>query len=195
LKGHNGIDFAVVTGTKVYACDPGIVSVVRADSGGYGTHVRVDHDWGQSIYGHFSKPLVSVGQAIQAGDCIGLSGNTGNSTGPHLHFEIRPDYISPSNGYAGAIDPLPLLQQAGFSPGNIPTPEPPLVLILGQVTADLLNVRTGPGINYPVIGQVKKNEFINIVGLVGREIWLMLDNGYYCAAHHNGYVYVKLLKP
>ena len=85
---HKGIDWATPTGTPVYASCGGTVS--RAGWGsGYGYVVYIDHEDGrQTRYGHLSKVLVSVGQTVKQGEKIALSGNTGISTGPHLHFEI-----------------------------------------------------------------------------------------------------------
>lgn len=86
---HNGIDGRAATGTPVYAVDDGIVQVAKDNPTGYGLYIAIDHGiWG-SLYGHLSKFVVKVGQKVAAGDIIGYSGNTGQSTGSHLHFEIR----------------------------------------------------------------------------------------------------------
>ncbi len=88
---HKGIDWAVPTGTAVFASCGGTVS--RAGWGsGYGYVVYIDHEDGrQTRYAHLSKVLVKTGQTVKQGDRIALSGNTGVSTGPHLHFEILID--------------------------------------------------------------------------------------------------------
>ena len=86
---HKGIDIAVSTGTSVMATSGGTVTVAGWQSG-YGYVVYIDHGNGVvSRYGHLSKILVSVGDTVSQGEVIARSGNTGNSTGPHLHFEIR----------------------------------------------------------------------------------------------------------
>lgn len=86
---HKGIDWATPTGTAVMASSGGTVSVAGWQSG-YGYVVYINHpDGKQTRYGHLSKVLVSVGQQVKQGQKIALSGNTGRSTGPHLHFEIR----------------------------------------------------------------------------------------------------------
>ena len=86
---HKGVDWATPTGTSVYASCGGTVTKAGWGSG-YGYVVYIDHEDGkQTRYGHLSKVLVSVGQKVKQGDRIALSGNTGVSTGPHLHFEIR----------------------------------------------------------------------------------------------------------
>lgn len=85
---HKGVDWATATGTPVYASSGGVVA--RAGWGsGYGYCVYINHpDGRQTRYGHLSKVLVSAGQSVSQGQRIALSGNTGVSTGPHLHFEI-----------------------------------------------------------------------------------------------------------
>lgn len=86
---HKGVDWAVPTGTPVKASCGGTVTKAGWGSG-YGYVVYIDHEDGkQTRYGHLSRVLVSVGQKVKQGDRIALSGNTGVSTGPHLHFEMR----------------------------------------------------------------------------------------------------------
>ena len=89
-KGHGGMDLAVPTGTPIRAALPGTVVVSKYNAGGYGYYVMIDHGNGlATLYGHCSKLLAKVGQTVEAGDIIALSGSTGRSTGPHLHFEAR----------------------------------------------------------------------------------------------------------
>ncbi len=89
-RGHSGMDLAVPTGTSVRAALPGTVTVSTYNRGGYGYYVMIDHGNGLStLYGHNSQLLARVGQTVEAGDVIALSGSTGRSTGPHLHFEVR----------------------------------------------------------------------------------------------------------
>ena len=89
-KGHSGMDLAVPTGTSVRAALPGTVTVSTYNQGGYGYYVMIDHGNGLStLYGHNSQLLARVGQTVEVGDVIALSGSTGRSTGPHLHFEVR----------------------------------------------------------------------------------------------------------
>ena len=87
--GHTGMDLAVPMGTPVRAALPGTVRVAKYDSS-YGYYVTIGHENGLiTLYAHNSRLLVSPGQTVQAGDVISLSGSTGRSTGPHLHFEVR----------------------------------------------------------------------------------------------------------
>ena len=85
---HNGVDIAVPTGTKVKAIAAGTV-IHSASRGGYGNLVTIDHGQGMlSLYGHNSELDVRVGDRVEAGQTVALSGSTGRSTGPHLHFEL-----------------------------------------------------------------------------------------------------------
>lgn len=89
-RGHTGIDLAVPKGTPIRAALPGTVTTSKYNAGGYGYYVMIDHGGGLStLYAHCSQLLVRVGQTVQAGDIIALSGSTGRSTGPHLHLEVR----------------------------------------------------------------------------------------------------------
>ena len=86
---HQAIDWATPTGTAIWASSGGTVTVAGWQSG-YGYVVYINHpDGNQTRYGHLSKILVSTGQKVKQGQKIALSGNTGRSTGPHLHFELR----------------------------------------------------------------------------------------------------------
>ena len=87
---HNGQDFAVPIGTEVYATGDGTVYEAQWSKSGLGNCVVIDHGYGfRTIYGHLSKIIVAEGAKIKRGDLIGLSGNTGLSTGPHLHYEVH----------------------------------------------------------------------------------------------------------
>lgn len=87
---HGGIDFPCPTGTPVYAADSGYVSIAKNLTYSYGRYIQINHGNGIStLYAHNSQLCVSVGQAVEKGDLIAYSGSTGNSTGPHCHFEVR----------------------------------------------------------------------------------------------------------
>ncbi|WP_228989349.1 LysM peptidoglycan-binding domain-containing M23 family metallopeptidase [Streptomyces sp. DH8] len=107
---HTGSDFQAASGTPVLAIGPGTV-VSAGNSGSYGNEVVIKHEDGMySQYAHQSALNVSVGQTVAGGQQIGLSGSTGNSTGPHLHFEVR---TGPS--YGSDVDPIAYLRQHGVS--------------------------------------------------------------------------------
>ena len=95
---HKGVDWALPIGTAVVASNAGTVTKAGWASG-YGYAVYIKHaDGRETRYAHLSKVLVKVGQTVSQGQRIALSGNTGRSTGPHLHFEIRVNGV--------AVDPL-----------------------------------------------------------------------------------------
>lgn len=87
---HKGLDIKVYIGDTIRAAFSGKVRIVRYEGGGYGKYVVIRHYNGlETIYGHMSKQLVAEDEEVRAGDPIGLGGNTGRSTGSHLHFETR----------------------------------------------------------------------------------------------------------
>lgn len=90
---HEGLDMAQPTGTPIMAAKAGEVVVSQDDAGGYGKWVEIRHaDGGRTRYAHMSARDVQKGQKVEAGQQIGKVGSTGNSTGPHLHFEVlKPD--------------------------------------------------------------------------------------------------------
>ena len=105
LKNHNGMDIASNMGTTVYAADGGKV-VLAEWYGGYGNCIMIDHGNGyKTLYGHLSSINVSNGQNVSQGAVIGAVGSTGNSTGPHLHFEVyaNDSRIDPEQFYSGLV--------------------------------------------------------------------------------------------
>ncbi len=108
---HGGIDIANSIGTPVLAASDGVV-VSAGPYAGYGNMVKLRHaDGTVTLYGHLSSWQVDVGQRVWAGDQIAKMGNTGNSTGPHLHFEVL------LNG-TDRVDPVGWLSKRGLAPGN-----------------------------------------------------------------------------
>ena len=99
---HTGIDMVEPFGSPVFAADDGIVALVGSSGSGYGNYVVIAHAGGfDTLYGHLSTALVKAGQTVTQGTPVGLEGSTGNSTGAHLHFELRV------NGRP--VDPTPYL--------------------------------------------------------------------------------------
>lgn len=99
---HPGIDIGVPIGTPVYATNNGVVESAGWNSGGYGNWVKINNGNGiETVFGHLSKVLVRAGQVVAKGEEIGLSGDTGFSTGPHLHYEVRK--------YGTAVNPVPYM--------------------------------------------------------------------------------------
>ena len=108
---HGGIDIANAIGTPIVAAADGVVTDV-GPTAGYGAWVKIRHSDGTvTLYGHVNTWLVSVGERVMAGDQIATIGNRGNSTGPHLHFEVLV-------GGSNRIDPVPWLAQRGVGPGK-----------------------------------------------------------------------------
>ncbi|NPV76695.1 MAG: M23 family metallopeptidase [Anaerolineae bacterium] len=102
-SGHLAIDIAAGEGAPVYAADSGVVVYAGSIGGGYGNMVMIDHQNGyHTLYAHMSQISVYCGQGVGQGQLIGLAGSTGNSTGAHLHFEVR--YLG------GFINPWYVLQ-------------------------------------------------------------------------------------
>ncbi|MFI2352841.1 M23 family metallopeptidase [Streptomyces sp. NPDC019443] len=112
---HSGQDFAVPVGTPVKAAYNGVVVKAGPNGGGdgpaYGNAIVIKHTNGKySQYAHLSKVNVTVGKSVKAGQTIARSGNTGNSSGPHLHFEIRT-----TPNYGSALNPMAYLRSAGVT--------------------------------------------------------------------------------
>jgi murein DD-endopeptidase MepM/ murein hydrolase activator NlpD len=107
---HRGVDLSAGCRAPVYAAGPGTVLAAGWDASGYGNRVMIDHGAGvTSMYGHLPDGGIQVtaGQAVKAGDPLGVEGSTGKSTGCHLHFEIRRDGTS--------VDPLAFMNARGIT--------------------------------------------------------------------------------
>jgi murein DD-endopeptidase MepM/ murein hydrolase activator NlpD len=109
-RNHTGTDFAAPIGTPIRSVMKGVVLSAEF-AGPYGRQVRIRHEDGtETWYNHMSKFSVEVGETVYAGDQVGAVGVTGNTTGPHLHFEVRPDGGDP-------VDPMPWLRNhCGLNP-------------------------------------------------------------------------------
>lgn len=119
LAGHNGIDYRTrfidspLAHREVLAAKKGkVIEVGDQGKSGYGKFVRLSHYKDeQTIYGHMSRQDVKVGQKVAEGQVLGLTGNTGNSTGSHLHFGFRPwNWKTLKNGYSGYVNPLTFIK-------------------------------------------------------------------------------------
>ena len=148
VVGHDGVDFGLPKGTPILAADSG--TVIYADIGDYGNTVIIQHSWGRSYYGHLSVIGVKIGQLVNTGDTLGLSGSTGLSTGPHLHFGIKPNAYDDHNGYFGKVDPLVYLNNTVTS----------AVAGASDTASTILNVSNVSSIDYPVT--LKKGQTIQI---------------------------------
>jgi hypothetical protein len=192
---NGGIDWGIPTGTSIKAAQVGTVTVVRNDATGYGTHLRIEHTEGNvkytTIYGHLMKCNMEVGDVVNAGDVIGKSDSTGNSTGPHLHFELRKG--------TQPIDPAPLLvktvaalaseeseeeepQDMGVEPAQFPG------LPKARVLVATLNIRSGPSVNDRIVGTLILDEKVEVLRKVEQEnsIWLQIGYQQYIAMKFEG---------
>jgi murein DD-endopeptidase MepM/ murein hydrolase activator NlpD len=106
-KMHTGMDFSASVGTEIYATGNGVVVSSNEDRG-YGNNVIINHGYGyQTLYGHMSKIIRKPGQKVNRGDLIGYVGNSGSSTGPHLHYEVIKynKKINPINFFYNDLSP------------------------------------------------------------------------------------------
>ena len=107
-KMHYGMDFSAKTGTEIYSTGDGVVSKVKRSKRGYGNYIKINHGFGyETLYAHMSKYIVKKGQKVKRGEVIGYVGNSGISTAPHLHYEVRKDNkkINPVNFYYNDLSP------------------------------------------------------------------------------------------
>lgn len=121
LNGHNGIDYRTAFQDETpkgkryitAALTGEVIEVGNQGNAGYGIFVRMKHGKAQTIYAHLTKSYVKVGDKLNEGDRLGLSGNTGFSTGPHLHFGFRPENWQEiyNDGFKGYVDPLPFIEK------------------------------------------------------------------------------------
>ena len=107
-KSHEGLDFAAPIGTPIYATADGVVTTSGFTTSGFGIHVVVNHGYGyKTIYGHMVRVKARVGQRVKRGEVIGYVGNSGKSTGPHLHYEVHKSGIpiDPINFFYNDLTP------------------------------------------------------------------------------------------
>ena len=105
---HTGMDFTAPTGTEIYATGDGTIDKAENEGNGYGNHIIINHGYGyQTLYGHMSRFKVKPGQKVKRGEVIGYVGNTGTSTGPHVHYEVikNGEKINPVNFYYSDLSP------------------------------------------------------------------------------------------
>ncbi len=117
---HNGIDFAMPKGTPVLACDKGNIIYADNTPDSNGCGVIIEHKWGRSLYWHLDEVSVRVGNEVSMGCKIGISGDTGFATGPHLHFGVAV-VGQGAKGMRGWSDPKDYIKK------DIEEPEPPVV--------------------------------------------------------------------
>lgn len=178
--GHNGLDWGIPEGTPIRATADGLVTVAGMDSTGYGLHVRIQHTEWLSIYGHLSRLAVSRDAKVKAGDIIGYSGNTGNSTGPHLHFEVRR-----ASSIATSFDPTPYLVDTIEQIDRA-------AIFKARIVADVLNIRNRPDIRGGKVATYRKGDEVLILSIASDTYWLMTDKGF-IAGKFGGEEYVEIV--
>ena len=107
-KRHTGVDFALKPGNPIYATGDGVVVSVKFEFFGYGNQILIDHGFGyKTRYAHMKSINVVEGMKVKRGECIGESGNSGRSSGPHLHYEVlyKDKHINPANYFDLTITP------------------------------------------------------------------------------------------
>lgn len=117
VKFHSGMDFTANVGTEIYATGDGVVELAEY-SPGYGNHVVIKHGYGySSLYGHMEKMNVRVGNKVKRGELIGVVGNTGLSSGPHVHYEVHKNgvAVNPVNYYYNDLSPAEYKQMIEIS--------------------------------------------------------------------------------
>lgn len=105
---HSGVDFSMPVGTPIYATGDGVVKLVKFELFGYGNQLVIDHGFGyQTRYAHLKTVNVTEGMKVQRGECVALSGHSGRSTAPHLHYEViyKSRQVNPYNYYDMMISP------------------------------------------------------------------------------------------
>jgi len=217
--GHNGVDFGIWDGTPVKAAAAGTVEKVGFEDGGYGNYVKLRHDGFFTYYAHLQGSAVSPGNKVQAGQVIAWSNNTGASTGPHLHFGLRITGKNPA--YKDYVDPMPYLTGVTPTPPEPtppgptppgptpPGPTPPGPTPPGPAPVEIwpgafdftmpfkvvgdVNLRSGPGINLPQIGQLKAGDQFTSRRLLLPSAWVEIEPGKWVAWGFTGYVFLELV--
>lgn len=114
LKGHIGIDFGLEVGSYLFAVDNGRVMEISYEGGSFERYIKLEHRWGESIYGYVGEIGVEAGQLVKRNESIARVGPSRHALPPHLHFGIRITPYNRFDGWGGFSDPLPFM-----NPSNI----------------------------------------------------------------------------
>lgn len=205
---YPGVDFAGCGQPPIVAAASGKVIEVRKESGGYGTHVRIDHgDGDMTIYAHLDRATVSVGDEVKPGQKIGIMGWTGNvwpagPGGTHLHWELRRKGIP--------TDPMPMVvlsipepvvdeesaddePQVGQDDDVFYVPEIPKLPQVRVTALPWLRIRSEPSVAGKPLGQLNPGAVVSVIGAVrsGNEVWLQVGPDMYIAALYDGDIMVE----
>jgi len=178
---HKAIDYACVIGTEIKACADGeVVKTGNPEDGGYGLFVKLQHDGFTSIYAHLSERFVYILDKVKAGDVIGYSGSTGNSTGPHLHFETRMGLDN--HDYDEQFNPIPYLTADEDQSTATETPSNDLIPGIYRLNG-FMSVRTSPERSDNAINaEGSIVEFVEVIDdQTGDYTWGKMANGLWMA--------------
>lgn len=167
----------------ILASADGRIAYTALSPTGYGNYVRLKHaDGYETLYAHLERVSVSAGD-VKAGDVLGLMGNTGNSTGKHLHFEVRLNNVP--------IDPEPLFKAPVITePVITELPEFP-TMVAAEVLCDL-SIRSGAGTEHRRIGMLQKGDIVEVHRVIQSSpyLWLQIGHDQFCA-FSNGQTFCK----
>lgn len=202
-KGHTGIDLAAPVGTPVYAVEDGVVIAAGTIKNAYGNEaygncILISHkNLKYSFYAHLDKIVVKAGQKVSIGQEIGSVGMTGNTSGPHLHFEIR---MSPIWNRQNFRNPREFINFSGSNTNNSPAPiehdESLGKGVKAKITANLVNLRNKAGFSgSSILGELHLDTPVEITGdgikSDGLTWFPVIIKGY--VAEADGYSQTKLL--
>ena len=199
LPGHEGIDFKAPEGSEIYAVADGFVSDIRLDGFSdpmlkpYGNQVRIKHDGGyETIYAHLSQVMVTRGQFVIAKQLIALAGNTGHSSGAHLHLSLKHDTAT----HNGETDyPYDLMNPESFLDSfkgegarrPVPPETPTVTVYVKSPDLDYVNMRVAPYLGAELIDQIPHNDPLGSlepfdqthvkIGVTGQWLWVRTANG------------------
>lgn len=191
---HNGVDYGTPNGANYYAPNSGKVTAARFDlppnmtgqQYGYGNYIRIDHGGGWTTLGaHLLEGYVSVGSTVVAGQLVAKTDNTGWSTGPHLHFEIKING-SPVNPADYLVDEL--------EPELPPVPDPEFpILPIAIVDVSVLNIRNYPMVSSTakIIGTLTKGTEVSVmkIAMDGLNKWMKIGHNQYACMLYKGEPY------
>jgi murein DD-endopeptidase MepM/ murein hydrolase activator NlpD len=183
---HRAYDFAVMTGTDIYAVADGTVTLIKELKNSYGKYLIIDHaDGYQSLYAHLSEFCVEVGETVLGGSVVAYSGNTGNSTGPHLHLEIK------HNG--SNIDYLYLLDPSLVPAKDLIIPDFNFSLPIFNVSVDNLRIRDDHSTNSRILGFLYSTDNVPVMEIFydGDDIWARCGYRQWFAIRYSGLVFGK----
>jgi len=154
---HNGVDFGLPVGTPVLACANGIISYADTIPDADGIGINIGHDNFMSQYWHLSQLRANLGQEVKRGECIGLSGDTGYATGPHLHFGIKYPPDSPP-GMKGWVDPINYFDETYPEPEPIYIVPKTYLVRFGDTLWKIAEKYYGAGYYWPKIYEANKDK-------------------------------------